>query len=206
MMGSELCVLIVEDDLRAARSLERLCSPAWRVTIATTVEEARRIVDEEPRILAAVIDVSLGVEDGFSLLENLRESGWTTPALVITGADEHDYPERALRLQASYLRKPFEYATLEAFLKRAEKKAKSVEPSVNRLEGEVVEISRRHGLSPRQAEVLRGAVFDQSEKEIAERIGIRVSTLRTHVRGILAKTGVASLADIARIVRAASRA
>ncbi len=205
-MGSELCVLIVEDDLRLARSLERLFSPAWRVTIATTVEEARRIVDDEPRILAAVIDVSLGDGDGFSLLETLRESGWTIPALMITGSDEHDYPERALRLQASYVRKPFEYSTLEAFLKRAERIATSAEPAADRLEGEVAEISRRHGLSPRQAEVLRGAVFDQSEKEIAERIGIRISTLRTHVRGILAKTGVASLADIARRVRAASRA
>lgn len=52
--------------------------------------------------------------------------------------------------------------------------------------------SRLASLSPREREVLRMLYLGESVQEIAERTGVAVATVRSHVRSVLRKLGVSS--------------
>ena len=53
-------------------------------------------------------------------------------------------------------------------------------------------------LTPRELEVAELVTFGLANKEIAERLGVRTSTVKEHVHRILTKTGLPSRAAIAR--------
>ncbi|WP_207485648.1 LuxR C-terminal-related transcriptional regulator [Arenibaculum pallidiluteum] len=50
----------------------------------------------------------------------------------------------------------------------------------------------RKGLSPREREILRRLVAGESNKEIANRLGITEATIKVHLKGLLRKLGVSN--------------
>ena len=56
-------------------------------------------------------------------------------------------------------------------------------------EEEWLEISRRNGLSPQQAKLLRLLLTGRGDKQIATAMGISLPTVRTHMTRVFAKTG-----------------
>lgn len=52
------------------------------------------------------------------------------------------------------------------------------------------EVWQRHGLTPREAEVLRWLMLGKTNPEIAVILGLSPLTVKTHVAHILAKFGV----------------
>lgn len=57
----------------------------------------------------------------------------------------------------------------------------------------------RHGLTPREVEVLRGIAEHLTDREIGERLFISRRTVSGHVAGILNKLGVESRREAARL-------
>lgn len=58
------------------------------------------------------------------------------------------------------------------------------------------------GLSPRERDVLRGLVEGLAYKQVADRLGLSIDTVRTHVRGLYRKLQVHSVAEaIGRALR-----
>jgi DNA-binding CsgD family transcriptional regulator len=51
---------------------------------------------------------------------------------------------------------------------------------------------RRLGLSPREAEVVRGIMEDRSERSIASQLGLSPNTVHTHLVRLYHKLGVGS--------------
>ena len=91
-------VLIVEDDAGVAmlerRQLERA---GYRVTVASTVDEALDIV-RTGDIHLALLDLRLGAgTSGLDLYERMKADGWNIPAILVTGFPDEEVAIRALR-------------------------------------------------------------------------------------------------------------
>lgn len=62
------------------------------------------------------------------------------------------------------------------------------------------EARRRYGISAREAEVILHLSRGLSNKEIAEKLGVSFTTIRTHVYNVFKKTGAASRVELLRIL------
>ena len=111
-------VLIVEDQKRLAASLRKgLEEEGFEVTIAHTGEEGFYLATTRPPD-ALVLDIMLPGRDGFEVLRNLRERGFTKPVLILTARDSVEDRVAGLNGGADdYLVKAFAFAELVARLR-----------------------------------------------------------------------------------------
>ena len=121
-------ILIVEDDRRLARQLQKgLDEHAHSTTVAFDGNEGLEAV----RIGAfdvVVLDVMLPGLDGYSIVRRVRQEGVSTPILLLTARDTPDDVITGLDAGADdYLTKPFSFKVLLARL-RALARRKQVEP------------------------------------------------------------------------------
>src|SRR5579875_3547063 len=111
-------VLVVEDDLRLARMLQRLLQEEHYV-----VDHVADGVEAEERIRAVpydvvILDIVLPRRDGVTVCRNLRDDGVAVPILMLTARDTVNDRVRGLDAGADdYLVKPFASAELLARLR-----------------------------------------------------------------------------------------
>jgi DNA-binding response OmpR family regulator len=108
-------ILVVEDRPRMARLLDRtLRRDGHTVTLALNGEQAVEY-GRSPHLDVIVLDVTLPVIDGFTVLSTLRAEHFTTPTIMLTARDSMEDIVRGLDLGADdYLTKPFALANLLA--------------------------------------------------------------------------------------------
>jgi DNA-binding response OmpR family regulator len=112
-------VLIVEDDPRLGRLLQRLMADERHVVdLAVGGEEALELVDSGGGFDAIVLDVGLPDISGFEVARRLRASGCRLPVLMLTARD--GVSDRIAGLDAGaddYVVKPFAYEEVAARLR-----------------------------------------------------------------------------------------
>jgi two-component system OmpR family response regulator len=107
-------ILIVEDELRLRRSLERAFREQGYVADSAASGEEGLFKALNYCYDAILLDVILPVADGWQILERLRKEN-RTPVLMLTGRGEPADRVRGLDLGADdYLTKPFDLAELLA--------------------------------------------------------------------------------------------
>ncbi len=117
-------LLIVEDDVAAARSLkEGLEQAGHDVDLAHDGEQGYTLARQGNHDLW-IIDVMMPGRDGLSALKALRDEGRRTPALIVSALGEVDERVEGLRAGGDdYVVKPYAFAELlarvEALLRRA---------------------------------------------------------------------------------------
>jgi DNA-binding response OmpR family regulator len=95
-------ILVVDDE----ESIQNLLvtyfrRKGYKVSVAGTSEEAKRLVDEVPLNLI-VLDIRLAGEDGLELLKTLRVDHPKLPIIILTGLGfDDDLLDRALKNGAS---------------------------------------------------------------------------------------------------------
>lgn len=111
-------VLLVEDETKTAAFVCRgLEENGFSVVVATRGDEGLSLARTEP-FTAIILDISLPVLDGFSILAALRQSGSTVPVLCLTARDTVVERVKGLELGADdYLVKPFSFSELLARLR-----------------------------------------------------------------------------------------
>jgi FixJ family two-component response regulator len=112
-MSTVTWIALVDDDLSVRRALPRLLRSAGYQTRAFA--SAQELIDSRFAELATclVIDIHLDRASGFELLERLRASGVTAPAVFITAFDDDSARDRARSVGAAgFLRKPFDAGAL----------------------------------------------------------------------------------------------
>jgi len=62
--------------------------------------------------------------------------------------------------------------------------------------------ARDHGLTPAETRVLEALCDGHDAREVAERHGVGIATVRTQICAIRAKTGTESIRDLVRLVAA----
>ncbi|HEY6563298.1 MAG TPA: response regulator transcription factor [Pirellulaceae bacterium] len=180
--------LIIADDHPIVRSGLRRLLEGSRVQVLAEVETADQAVERtvalRPRVL--LLDVRLGDDDGFSVLEKVRDRAPDVAVVVISAFAETTYMARALVWGAvDYLLKDCTTAELTETIERATRHEppgpRSLLASMRALmrtipdhNGSIPEIS------PREAQVLRHLGLGLSNREIGLSLGIAVDTVKEH--------------------------
>src|SRR5262249_29488841 len=111
-------ILLVEDERKIRRGLEvELQAAGYNVAAAATGDDGLRLALAEA-FDCLVLDWMLPGRDGMDILRSLRDSGRTTPVLLLTARDAVE--DRVLGLESGaddYLVKPFAVAELLARVK-----------------------------------------------------------------------------------------
>lgn len=107
-------ILVVEDDFLIAEEVRHDLEQAGAVVVgpAPSVEKALRLLDVDPAIEAAVLDVNLNGEQSFPVAARLRAAA--IPFLFATGYNPADLP--AEWRQAPVVTKPLEIAHVARLL------------------------------------------------------------------------------------------
>src|SRR5436189_4540821 len=172
-------VLLVEDDLRISRVVQRALSEVGHeVDVAHDGEEGLERAEDTPYDLL-VLDVMLPERDGFSIARELRRQRQRTPILMLTARDAVADRVRGLDAGADdYLPKPF---ALEEFLARVRALGRRAHDGAS----EVLEVGELT-LDPDRHEVTRAG---QSLELTAKEFDLLAYLMRTSGR-VLSKSQI----------------
>jgi len=163
-------VLVVEDQLKIARALEKaLVQAGAEVVIATDGETGLRLALEEA-FDAVVLDIVLPRRDGLDVLSELRAQHRTTPVLLLSARGEVNDRIHGLDLGADdYLPKPFVLAEVVARVRALGRRGVPLDATILRVADLSLDLlrheARRSGtrleLSPRELRLLEYLVRAQ---------------------------------------------
>jgi DNA-binding NarL/FixJ family response regulator len=192
-------VLIVDDHPVVPLALRNLIETRFdgvRALQASSLRQARVIYQDEPGLVATVLDLRLpdvaGLE-GVSILNGLRPE---VPILVFTGLDSEPLRRSVAALGAAALVCKNENASVllehlaPLLAERLPKLAEGAEPAA-------VETSVE--LSPRQQQMWQAIAEGLSNLEIATRYQISLNTTKAHVRELLQRLGVRNRTEAATL-------
>lgn len=140
-----------------------------------------------------LLDLRMPDMDGFTLMQTLRERGVDWPVIVMTGGGDVPVAVQSMKMGAvEFLEKPIRLDPLLETLERA-----------SALLGERLQAGERsrhakariEQLTARELEVLQGLLAGQSNKELAQSLGISLRTVEMHRGNMMDRLGVASLAQ-----------
>lgn len=112
-------LLIVDDERNAREGLRRAFSDGFEIYTAESVAAAKTILEEEP-IDVILLDLRLGKESGFDLLEFSRSLPTAPVCVIMTAYGSVDNAVEAIKRGAyDYVTKPLDLGKLEIILRRA---------------------------------------------------------------------------------------
>ena len=168
-----------------------------------TLEEAESCLEHESPDMI-VLDLSMPMMDGLSLLARLREQGYQQPAVILTMSDSQEDLAAAIRAEVrGYLLKYMDPDDVLEGVRRAACGELVIAPEMasklTRLlqPKEALEANNPGKLTEREREVLRHLAAGESNKTIARALHISHDTVKLHVRHILAKLGLSSRVEAA---------
>ncbi len=196
-------LLLVDDHQMVLDGLRAMLRPyageALVVAATTDPAEARRLViDAEPDV--ALVDVRMRTISGLELCAELSRLAPGVKVVLLTVYDDEQYLFEALRAGAAgYLTKQVVAAELLGYLRRVLDGEIVVDPglagrvalSASRIERGEFWPGAALGLSQRESEVLELMVRGNANRAIAARLMLGEETIKTHVRSIYRKLGVA---------------
>lgn len=214
MNAPVLRVTVVEDDVRYRESLVTLLTHAPSVSLqgaygsALIALEAISTASSRPQLV--LMDLDLPGMHGAEATRRLK-ANW--PDLLVVVLTVFEDPAAILEAICSgadgYLLKRTPPAEL---LEQIDVVARGGAPLTAAVARTVMEIVRRAEVSPRwptnaaapdpgvhlserERDVLRGLVDGLAYKQVADRLGVSIDTVRTHVRGLYRKLQVHSVAE-----------
>lgn len=131
-----LQIMIVEDEYRIRMGLERFINDQPQCTIIGTYANGQEALDGWKHGKAAEViltDIKMPIMDGLTLITELKEAGYTGDFLVLSGFDDFQYVQQALRNQvADYLLKPIDRKQLQDRLQLLYVKKQEMEQELER--------------------------------------------------------------------------
>ena len=156
-------VLVVEDQIKIARALEKALAQAGaEVVIAGNGEAGLQLALDES-FDALVLDIMLPRRDGLAVLRELRAQHRTTPVLLLSARGEVDDRIHGLDLGADdYLPKPFVLAELVARVRALARRGVPLDATLLKVADLSLDLLRREArrgdtrleLSPRELRLL----------------------------------------------------
>lgn len=200
-------VLVVDDHPLMREGLHEL------ITTAADFEVCAEAGDSPGAMAAAetsapdvaVLDLTLGEDDGVALVSALHGRWPELRILVLSMHDESLYAERLIALGArGYVMKQEAPDVFMGALRRVALGEHYVSPRLaTRLLGRLARVRApsshtTDGLTEREREVLREVARGHSTQEIATALGMSAKTVDSHRRNIREKLGLGSAGDLVR--------
>jgi DNA-binding NarL/FixJ family response regulator len=195
-------VLLAEDDHLMRAGLVELLTVDPTIEVVGQASTGREAVTAAHRLRPDVIlmDVRMPDMDGITATRELVSAAPDTKVLILTTFEQDDYVFGALRAGASgFLLKRTRPEDLLAAVHTIAAGESLLSPSVTRrvidrlAQHPLPELSRNTvlaELTPREREVLDLIARGLSNREIAAALVVEESTIRTHVKHVLAKLGL----------------
>jgi DNA-binding NarL/FixJ family response regulator len=210
-------VLVIDDHpliLHAMRSVVQQLAERVEVITVTGSQAARDALSASADFDLALLDLQLGYDDGFALLEELRTAYPSMPIVVVAASDFRDDVMRAIDLGAmGFVPKCSSNEVLVSALEMVLSGGIYLPPSVMRSGPQHRQAGQRRALphwddrldsdraaatvaaldlTPRQKEVLALLLRGQSNKLIARALNLSVETIKDHVAAVLRTLNVSS--------------
>jgi DNA-binding NarL/FixJ family response regulator len=199
-----ISILLVEDQLLVRSGLKILLDrePDLRIVAeAGDGEEAVRLSAElKPDLV--LMDIRLPKLDGVEAIRRIKKNNGSLEVLVLTAFDDDEVVFEAIQAGASgYILKDITPENLVRAIRAVRAGMSAVHPGVTRkLLDRISLISRgrsnggarlhRHGLTNREVEILVGIANGASPRELASKLFVSESTIKSHLRTIYRKIGV----------------
>jgi two-component system, NarL family, response regulator LiaR len=143
-----------------------------------------------------LIDLSMPIVDGIAATRRIRSDLPAIQVIVTSGVDEDAVAVEAIRAGATaYLLKDARIDELLRTVRGAStgQIALPAQTAARMLRG----VGGQDTLSHREAEIVHLVAHGLPNKQVGRQLGIRESTVKTHVSGILSKLGLASRTQLA---------
>ncbi len=191
-------ILILDPDAEFRRAVRRVVAGLARIDEADSCRAADELARSGAVWCGLIADVALPDGSGLEWLAGARKMQKGAAALVLTRRFEVGVVNRAFELGAHFACKPLPRRGLRAFVMDAvARSAERVEGTLDPVASMTSEMSRAHGLSRVETELVEAAVRDGVQgKELAASRGVSTNTVKTQVRGALRKLGARSLAEV----------
>jgi two-component system response regulator HydG len=105
-------ILVVDDEENIRFTFDNfLTNAGYEVLTAQNLNEGMQLLDEDIDLI--FLDILLGTDNGLAILKKVKELGFLTPVIMITGSPEVETATEALRYGAyDYIPKPIMQETL----------------------------------------------------------------------------------------------
>lgn len=200
-MSARLRVAVVDDQQLVREGFGLILGAQPDLDVVAQLEDGRQLVDlvrADPRIDVALVDIRMPVLDGLAATRALQSLPHAPDVIVVTTFDRDDYVIDAIAAGArGFLLKRCSGTELVAAVRAVAAGDSILSPAVT---GAVLDRVRRGGaasvadlaayaLTTRESDVLALVGAGLTNGEIAERLHLSMSTVKTHVSNVLDKTG-----------------
>lgn len=193
-------VALVEDDEGIRESLANLISRASGLRLVSSYRDAETALRDLPTQAAdvALVDINLPGLDGVECVRQLKPRMSTTHFVMLTVYEDNERLFRSLQAGASgYLLKRTAPSQLLAAIREVHAGGSPMTPQIARRVVQYFQFSQRaeselDALTPRERVFLEHLAQGYRYKEITERMGISMDTVRSYVRTIYEKLHVHS--------------
>lgn len=199
MTGSRMRIHVVDDDPAVRNSLRALLV-AHRFEVAASATAQEFLDSLDPAVPACLLlDLRMPGMSGLELQALLKERGIAIPVIVLTGHGDVPVAVRAMKAGAlDFIEKPASEEQLLAAIEQAAQVLSDRPPASLPPDEAARRLAR---LTARERQVLDHLVLGQTNKAIADELGISQRTVEIHRARIREKLEARGLADLIRMVR-----
>lgn len=188
-------ILLVDDHPAVLLGLECIFTAEPDFEVVGAVQDAREAPHtfHRTRPDLTVLDLSMPAHDGADVMRELRALSSDCRILVLTSCVDPDTVHRVVHAGANgYQLKDSPSSTLLEAARSVLRGENPVDPRVTRaLLGAQAHDNEHPELTERERDVLRLVALGLANKQIATRLGIGVSTVKTHLSSVFQSLGVA---------------
>lgn len=201
MSPANNCVFLIDDDASVRRGVSRLLRSAGYNNEAFGSASDFLARDQHPGPACVIVDVRMPGMNGMDLQDLLLQRRREEQLIFITGHGNISMCAQAMKAGAvDFLPKPFRDTELLECVERA--LARSAEQRQRGLEK--TEARRLLDLlTPREFEVMQLVVIGKLNKQVAAELGTAEKTIKVHRGRVMKKLGIASVAELVRLVETA---
>ena len=208
--ATKMHILIADDHAMLRSGLALVLKNAFdevEVTEAADLPQALELLRDNPGIDVILLDLKMPGMDGFEGLRKVKQLAARTPVAILSAYSDRELISEALAAGAKgYIPKASSESVLRHALALLCEGSTYIPPEIlaqeDPREAAVPTLpadSPLRGLTPRQLDTLALLAEGYSNKEIARRLGVIESTVKTHVKIILRKLGVTNRTQAARL-------
>ena len=201
MNSENSLVFLIDDDASVRRGVSRLLRSAGFKNEAFNFASDFLMRDQHPGPACVIVDVRMPGINGIDLQTLLIQRRREEQLVFITGHGNISMCAQAMKAGAvDFLTKPFRANELlecvdRALARAAEQRRRGVEKTEAR---RLLDL-----LTPREFEVMQLVITGLLNKQIAAELGTAEKTIKVHRGRVMKKLGIASVAELVRLVETA---